>query len=254
MIDLYGNASPNLIKVLFMLGETELPFRIQYVNIMGGENFDPAFTALNPNAKIPTIVDQEGPEGTPHTVFESGAILVYLAEKTGQFYGRTATERSEILQWLMLQMSGIGPMFGQAVHFRANGPAPEDSDYPRTRYFTEAARLCDVLDQRLSHSEHLGGAAFSIADMATFPWLRQYPEHLGIDMSALPHLQRWRVAMEARPGYQRIRDTLDALIERGLRDQQKAEPDAVDRFFRRGRWAKHPDASGDRPGFGEIKP
>lgn len=253
MIDLYGNASPNLIKVLFMLGETELPYRIQYVDIMAGENFDPAFLAINPNAKIPAIVDHEGPEGKPHTVFESGAILVYLAEKTGRFYGENAAERSNILQWLMLQMSGIGPMFGQAVHFRANGPAP-DAEYPRTRYFTEAARLCEVLDQRLARSEYIGGPAFSIADMATFPWLRNYPQQLGIDLSELPHLQRWRVAMEQRPGFQRILDTLDALIERGLQDQKKADPDALDRFFRRGRWARHPDATTDRPGFGEIKP
>lgn len=254
MIDLYGNASPNLIKVLFMLGEIQLPFQIKHVNLMAGENFDPRYVAINPNAKIPAIIDHDGPERKPVTVFESGAILVYLAEKTGCFYGRNATERSEVLQWLMLQMSGVGPMFGQAVHFRENGPAPTDSEYARIRYFTEAARLCEVLDHRLSQSEYLGGAEFSIADMATFPWLRKYPEQLGIDMSGLPNLQRWRIATETRPGFQRIIGTLDSLIERGLQEQKNANPDALDRFFRRGRWAKKPDETSDRPRFGEVKP
>jgi len=254
LIDLYGNASPNLIKVLFMLGETELPFQIKYVEIMAGENFDPAYLAINPNGKIPSIVDHDTPENRPVTVFESGAILVYLAEKTGRYFGRNAVERAEVMQWLMLQMSGIGPTFGQAVHFRENGPAPADNAYARTRYFTEAVRLCEVLDHRLSQCEHLGGESFSIADMATFPWLRKYPEQLGIDTSGLPHLQRWRIATGAREGFKRIEATLDSLIERGLKEQLHADPDALDRFFRRGRWAKRPSGDSRRPGFGEIKP
>lgn len=254
MIDLYGNASPNLIKVLFMLGETELPFQIKHLNLMAGENFTPEYLAINPNGKIPAIVDHDGPENQPWTVFESGAILVYLAEKAGRFYGRNTQERNEILQWLMLQMSGIGPMLGQAVHFRSNGPAPGDNEYARIRYFTEASRLCDVVNHRLSQREYLGGDEFSIADMATFPWLRKYPEQLGIDMTTLPHLRRWREVTEARPGFQRITGTLNALIEHGLREQDKADPDAVDRFFRRGRWAKAPDETTERPKFGEVRP
>lgn len=254
MIELYGNASPNLIKALFMLGETELPFEIRYVDIMGGENFTPEYLAINPNAKIPAIVDSEGPEGKPVTVFESGAILVYLAEKTGRFYGRSSSERAEIMQWLMLQMSGIGPTFGQAVHFRENGPAPKGNEYPRIRYFSESVRLCEVLDKRLSKFENLGGDTFSIADMATFPWLRNYPRTLGIDLSEMPHLQRWREATEAREGYQRITKTLDEMVERGLREQKNADPDKVDRFFRRGRWARKPSSNVDRPRFGEVRP
>jgi len=216
LIYLYGNASPNLIKVLFMLGETGLPFEVKYINIMAGENFDPAYTAINPNAKIPSIIDDDGPGGQPITVFESGAILFYLAEKTGRLFGDSATERAHIMQWLMLQMSGIGPSFGQAVHFRANGPAPADSEYPRNRYFSESVRLCEVLDEQLGKCQNLAGDAFSIADIATFPWLRNYPATLGIDTSEMPHLQRWREATEARPGFQQILPTLNGMIERGL--------------------------------------
>ncbi len=254
MIELYGNASPNLIKVLFMLGETRLPYRINYLNIMGGDNFEADYIAINPNAKIPAIVDTDGPGEAPITVFESGAILVYLAEKSGQFYGNGPRERAAVMQWLMLQMSGIGPTFGQAVHFRENGPAPADSEYPRNRYFSESLRLCEVLDQRLSEHENLAGDAFSIADMATFPWLRNYPHTLGIDLAPMPHLQRWREATEAREGFQRILPTLDAMIERGLEEQKHADPDKVDRFFRRGRWTRKPDSNPQRAGFGEVRP
>ncbi|MFV8819352.1 glutathione S-transferase family protein [Haliea sp. E17] len=254
MIELYGNASPNLIKVLFMLGETRLPFEVKYLNLMAGENFDADYLAINPNAKIPAIIDRDGPDGEVVTVFESGAILVYLAEKCGQFYGNTASQRAVVMQWLMLQMSGIGPTFGQAVHFRENGPAPAGSDYPRTRYFTEAARLCDVLDARLAQSENLAGDEFSIADMASFPWLRNYPATLGIDLTGLPHLQRWRAATEAREGFQRIRPTLDAMIARGLEEQKVADPDKLDRFFRRGRWARQPASNPGGPAFGDVKP
>jgi GST-like protein len=241
MIDLYGSGSPNVVKVLFMLGETELPFEIQYVNVMAGENFDPVLVALNPNAKIPVIVDHDGPDGRPVSVFESGAILVYLAEKTGRFYGRNLAERAAILQWVMLQMSGIGPMFGQAVHF--TGVAPQGNDYARTRYFTEAARLCGVLERRLSESRYLGGADFSIADMATFPWLWKYPKQLGIDLGGMPNLERWRAAMEARPGFERVRSTVRALVQRGLAEQGNADPAVLDRFYLRGRWAIKPQSA-----------
>lgn len=254
MIELYGNASPNLIKVLFMLGEIQLPYEIRHINIMAGENFDPSYMAINPNAKIPAIIDRAGPQGQPVTVFESGAILIYLAEKTGSLYGQNLVERTEINQWLMLQMSGIGPTFGQATHFRENGPAPAGSEYARVRYFTEAARLCEVLDRRLSECEYLGGNEFSIADIATFPWLRKYPDHLGVDMANLSSLNRWRSVVEARDGFQRILPTLDALIERGLAEQKNTDADSIDRFFRRGRWAKKPKTDSERPGFGEIKP
>jgi len=236
MIELYASGTPNVMKVLFMLGETELPYELRPVNVFAGEQFEPAFRALNPNSKVPVIVDRDGPDGKPFAVFESGAILVYLAEKTGRFNGSTAAERSVILQWLMLQMASIGPMFGQAVHFK--GVAPEGNDYARTRYLTEATRLCEVLDARLAQSGYLGGAAFSIADMATFPWLWKYPKQLAIDVSGLPHLERWRAAMEARPGFQRIRDIASRLSKQGAEGLRTAEPDSLDRFFLRGRYAR----------------
>jgi GST-like protein len=238
MIDVYGGGSPNVLKVLFFLGEAELPFRMKDVNLSRAEQFAPEFLALNPNAKIPVIVDHEGPEGKPHSVFESGAILVYLAEKTGLFNGRSAAERSVIMQWLMLQMSGIGPTFGQAVHFKSI--APEGNDYGRVRYFSEAVRLCQVLDLRLSQSEYLGGTELSIADMATFPWLWKYPKQIGIDLSGLTNLQRWRAAMEARPGFARIRDLFRKILQEGLEQLRHADADAMDRLYRRGRWAFEP--------------
>lgn len=240
MIEVYGGGSPNVLKVFFMLGELELPFEVKDVNVMRGEQFKPEFLALNPNAKVPVIVDHEGPEGKPHAVFESGAILVYLAEKTGRLYGKNPAERSVVMQWLMLQMANIGPMFGQAMHFKYIAPA--GNDYARVRYYTEVVRLCQVLDQRLSQNEHLGGAEFSIADIATFPWLWNYPKQLDIDLSTLPNLQRWREAMEARPGFLRIRDMYRRIVQTGLEQQRNPDPDAEDRFYRRGRWAVQPPA------------
>jgi GST-like protein len=239
MITLYACGSPNVMKVLFMLGETSLAYELRSVNIAACEHYEPWFVALNPNSKLPVIVDSDGPDGRPFAVFESGAILVYLAEKTGRFYGKSAAERSVILQWLMQQMGGIGPMFGQAVHFTSVARAPAD-DYSRRRYYTEAVRLCGVLDARLGQSEYLGGSAFSIADIATFPWLWKYPKQIGIDLAGMPHLERWRAAMEAREGFQKIRDTAVGIFKRGLELQRDADPDALDRFFLRGRWARKP--------------
>jgi GST-like protein len=242
MIQLYSCGSPNVMKVLFMLGETGLPYETRYVNIAAVEQYEPWFVALNPNSKLPVIVDSDGPEGSdgkPFTVIESGAILVYLAEKSGQFFGKSAAERSVILQWLMLQMSGIGPTFGQAVHFTNVAPQA-GNEYSRTRYYSEAVRLCEVLDARLKDNEFLGGKDFSIADIATFPWLWRYPKQIGVDLSGMPALERWRAAIEARPGFQKIRDEAVAVFKRGLEMQRSADPDKIDRFFLRGRWARKP--------------
>jgi GST-like protein len=245
MITLYACGSPNVMKVLFMLGETGLPFETRYMNIAAVEQYEPWFVALNPNSKLPVIVDSEGPDGCngkPFTVIESGAILAYLAEKTGRFHGKTAAERSSVMQWLMLQMSGIGPTFGQAVHFTNVAPG-EGNEYARTRYYSEALRLCEVLDARLAQSAYLGGSEFSIADMATFPWLWRYPKQIGVDISAMASLQRWRAEMEARPGFQKIRDIAVGFFKRGLELQRGADPDKIDRFFLRGRWARKPGAA-----------
>ena len=164
MIELYGSGTPNVIKILFMLGETELPYTVHKVNVFAGDQFKPAFTAMNPNSKVPVIIDTDGAGGKTITLFESGAILIYLAEKTGKLLPTEPEARAHTLQWLMWQMAGIGPMFGQAVHFTRY--APPGQDYGRARYLTEAKRLHEVLDQRLGESEYVAGDFFSIADIA----------------------------------------------------------------------------------------
>ncbi len=236
MIDLYGCGSPNVLKVLLMLEETELPYRLHEVKVHAGEQFTPQFLRLNANNKVPVIVDDDAPGGGTHTVIESGAILFYLAEKTGRFFGATAIERSECMQWLMFQMGGIGPMFGQALHFQY--VAPEGNDYARRRYLTEAKRLYDVVEKRLSRSEWLGGGEYSIADMAAWPWVAKYYNTKGIELplASFPNLSRWITVIEQRPAYQRIHESFKALYKAGLAAQRAASTDTLDRFFGRGEY------------------
>ena len=235
MIDLYGCGSPNVLKVLLMLEESGLPYRLSVVNVHAGEQFTPEFLALNPNAKVPVIVDHDA-EGGPFTVFESGAILVYLAEKAGRFLGDTARQRSECLQWTMLQVAGIGPMFGQALHFQFI--APVGNDYARQRYRTEVRRLYDVVERRLAKRTWLAGAHYTIADMAAWPWLGKYCRYPGIELplDAYPNFTRWSRAVEQRPAYERVHETFKALFKSGLDAQRAASPDMLDRFFGRGRY------------------
>jgi len=240
MIDLYGCGSPNVLKVLLMLEETGLSYRLHRVDVHSGEQFAPSFLALNPNAKVPVIVDRDV-EGGPFTVFESGAILAYLAEKTGRFMGRTLRERSECLQWTMFQVANIGPMFGQALHFQFIAPA--GNEYARRRYLSEVRRVYDVAEARLSCSAWLGGSDYTIADIAAWPWLGKYCRYPGIalPLDAHPHLCRWISAVEARPAYARIHETFKALFKATLDAQREASPDELDRFFGRGRYSRATD-------------
>jgi len=199
-IDVFSWATPNGHKVHIMLEECQLPYQAIPVNIGAGEQFRPEFLAISPNNKIPAIVDPEGPDGQPISVFESGAILVYLAGKTGRFLPEGDRARYEVLQWLMFQMGGVGPMLGQAHHFR--GYAPEKLQYAIDRYSNEAKRLYGVIDRRLEKSEWLGGADYSIADIATFPWLRSW-EKQGIVLEEYPNVKRWHDTIAARPAVQR---------------------------------------------------
>lgn len=235
MIKLYGSGSPNVFKVLFMLGETGLDFELERVNVVAQEQFAPEFVALNPNAKVPVIVDEDGPGGRPHTVFESGAILIYLAEKTGRFLSQDAAARSETLQWLMWQMASLGPQFGQALHFKYI--APPGNDYARRRYLTEARRLYGVLDARLARKPFVGGDEFTIADIAIYPWAGKYFKTLGIDAAEFPHVAAWAQRIEARPGLQKVNDLATRLFKDGLAAQKEADADSLDRFFGRGRYA-----------------
>ncbi|MDE2429203.1 MAG: glutathione S-transferase N-terminal domain-containing protein [Burkholderiales bacterium] len=200
MIDVYSWPTPNGHKVHIMLEECGLPYRAIPVDIGAGDQFKPEFLAISPNNKIPAIVDADGPDGKPISLFESGAILLYLAGKTGQFLGKTDREKYETLQWLMFQMGGFGPMLGQAHHFRIY--APEKIDYAIDRYTNEARRLYGVIDQRLSTNAYLAGDEYTIADMATFPWARSFANQ-GIDWLEFPHAKRWFEEISHRPAVQR---------------------------------------------------
>jgi GST-like protein len=200
MIDVYTWATPNGHKVHIMLEECGLPYAVHAVNIGTGDQFRPEFLAISPNNKIPAIVDSDGPEGRPISLFESGAILIYLASKTGRFLPKSDRKKFEVLQWLMFQMGGVGPMLGQTHHFRLY--APEKLPYAIDRYTNEAKRLYGVIDKRLSRSEWLGCDEYSIADIATFPWLRNW-KNQGIELGDYPHLKAWFERIEARPAVQR---------------------------------------------------
>ena len=196
MIEVYSWPTPNGHKVHVMLEECGLPYRAIPVNIGAGEQFAPSFLAISPNNKIPALTDPDGPDGAPISVFESGAILLYLAGKTGRFLPEGTRQRYEVLQWLMFQMGGLGPMLGQAHHFRIY--APEKVPYAIERYSNEAKRLYGVLDRRLAKSRYVGGPAYSIADIAVFPWLRSW-KNQGIDWNDHPHVKGWFDEIAARP-------------------------------------------------------
>lgn len=199
MINLYTWGTPNGRKVSIMLEECGLPYRVQPVDITKGEQFSPGFVAINPNAKIPAIVDQVGPDGKPITLFESGAILIYLAAKTGKLLPLDERGKYAALQWLMFQMGGVGPMFGQTHHFLRF--ASERVSYAIKRYSAETARLYGVLDRRLGEAEYLAGE-YSIADIATFPWVARH-EWQQIDLADYPNVRRWHETIAARPAVQR---------------------------------------------------
>ncbi len=199
MIELYTWGTPNGRKVSIMLEECALPYRVRPIDITKGEQNAPAYCAINPNSKIPAIVDDDGPGGQPLTLFESGAILIYLAEKTGRFLPADPVGRAHTLQWLMFQMGGIGPMFGQTHHFRKF--APEPVPYAIERYSRETRRLYGVLDARLAEVEYLAGN-YSIADIATYPWVARH-EWQGIDLDHFPQVARWATAIANRPAVER---------------------------------------------------
>jgi GSH-dependent disulfide-bond oxidoreductase len=200
MIEVYSWPTPNGHKVHIMLEECGLPYRVHPVDIGAGAQFEPGFLAISPNNKIPAITDPDGSEGAPISLFESGAILLYLAGKTGRFLPAGTAARYEVLQWLMFQMGGVGPMLGQAHHFRIY--APEKIPYAVDRYTNEARRLYGVMDRRLAQSTYLGGPEYSIADIAVYPWLRSW-KNQGIDWNDFPHLRAWFDAVGARPAVQR---------------------------------------------------
>jgi len=231
MIDLYALTSPNVQKIFVMLEECELPYNTKIVDVWNGDQFSPEFSKINPLQKIPAIVDSDGPGAKPYTVIESGAILLYLAEKTGKFIPRDPIKRFDTLQWLIVQVANLGPMSGQLVHFSKFAPAGQD--YGNTRYRTQVNKLYDLYEQRLSAQAFVAGDEYTIADIAAFPWLRNI-ELLAIDLSKRPHVKAWIDKIAARDAVKRAMAKVAAI--KSVRDS--ASDDAKDRFFGRGKYAQ----------------
>jgi GST-like protein len=209
-IELYFWPTPNGFKITIFLEETGVPYRVKFINIGRGEQFEPSFQKIAPNNRMPAIIDPEGPGGEPISVFESGAILQYLGRKFGQFYPADERRRTEVDQWLFWQMAGLGPMAGQAHHFRQY--APQKIPYAIDRYTNEVNRLYGVMNKRLADRDHLAGD-YSIADMAAFPWTRSY-KNQGQDLEEFPNLKRWFDAIAARPAVMRAVEVGKAERER----------------------------------------
>ncbi len=219
MIELYGMGSPNVVKIYIALEELGLPYTVHPVDVFSGQQFDPEFLKLNPMAKVPVITDSDGPGGKPITLFESGAILLYLASKTGRFLPPDTRGRYQVLEWLMFQMGGVGPMLGQAHHFRIY--APEKIPYAVDRYTNEAKRLYGVMNRQLAHSKYIAGSEYTIADIAIFPWLRSW-KNQGIDWNDYPHLKGWFDEIAARPAVQRGVEVL-AHLRKPLNDDKSRD-------------------------------
>ena len=200
MIEVYSWATPNGHKVHIMLEECGLPYKAIPVDIGAGDQFKPEFLAISPNNKIPAIIDPDGPDGKPMALAESGAILLYLASKVGRFLPESTRQKYEVMQWLMFQMGHVGPMLGQAHHFRIY--APQKIEYAIDRYTNETRRLYRVMDTRLANSRYFVGSQYTIADIAIFPWLRSW-KNQGIDWAEFPHLKGWFDEVAARPAVQR---------------------------------------------------
>jgi GSH-dependent disulfide-bond oxidoreductase len=198
MIQLYTWATPNGKKVSIMLEEVELPYEVHPINIAKGDQLKPEYLAINPNNKIPAVIDSDGPDGKPLKLFESGAILMYLADKTGKFLPQEMAKRYEVIQWLMFQMGGVGPMFGQANYFYR---LEEKVPFAIERYYKEALRLYKVLEQTLEQRDYLAGE-YSIADIATYPWVGRHDGH-NVKLEEFPNVKRWFDAISQRPAVKR---------------------------------------------------
>jgi GSH-dependent disulfide-bond oxidoreductase len=235
MIDLYAMGSPNVVKIYIALEEMGLPYTVHPVDVFGEAQFKLEFLRLNPVAKVPVIVDHDGPGGKPYKLFESGAILLYLARKTEQFLPADAVEQFDVIQWMMVQMTLVGPMFGQFVHFIRF--APKGNEYSLDRYRTQMRRALDVLDKRLSEVPFLDGASYSIADIATFPWARNVGTFLSKAAEAdYPKLMAWVETIAARPAVQRALAAVDD-VRAKTTQFDKAGAEAMDHLFGRGRYS-----------------
>ena len=227
-IELYYWPTPNGHKISIFLEETGLPYKIVPVDIGAGDQFEEGFLRISPNNKMPAIVDPEGPDGEPISLFESGAILLYLAEKTGKLFPKEPRKRYEALQWLMFQVGHVGPMLGQAHHFRQY--ADEEIPYAIERYTNEAARLYRVIDRRLSEAEYFAGDEYTIVDIAVYPWLRSH-DNQGQRLEDYPNVDRWFENINARPAVQRALKVGEEL----RRNLNELDQESRDRLFGRTR-------------------
>jgi GST-like protein len=235
--------SPNVVKVVLALEELGLAYNFIHTDVVRGDQFKDAFGKLTPNRKVPVITDDEGPRAPGSNIFtlwESGAILIYLAERAGQFLSSDPATKYTTLQWLMFQMASIGPMCGQHSHFRVYAPQPEHA-YARARYATEVKRICGVVETRLQQAAYLGGGDYSIADMAAWPWLRSAKAR-GIEMEKHPALQRWIDAIAARPAARQALSFIDSLDNTEAMQIIKDAGDPLDRYLGRGKWSR-PDVA-----------
>ncbi|RZO10714.1 glutathione S-transferase family protein [Pseudomonas moorei] len=228
---LYGAGSSTVMKVVLMLEELQLSYRFEHVHIFQGDQFRPEFLVLNPNGRVPVLVDH----GTNRTLFESGAILIYLAEQFGEFLPDKGEARYEVLQWLMLEVSGIGPTFGQHLHFTRF--EPEVSDYARERYTSQSIRLLEVVEKRLQNRKYLGGDQYSIADMAAYAWLAR------LEVFKLPHegrdnLARWCKDISMRPATERMEQLARHVREEAAVSRSHASEEDMDRLFGRGEFLR----------------
>ncbi len=231
MIDLYYWPTPNGWKISVALEELGLPYRLHLVDITKGDQFAPAFLEIAPNNRMPAIVDSDGPDGQPVSIFESGAILLYLAEKTGRLDGEDARARIAVREWLMWQMGGLGPMAGQCIHFNTYAPRldpPQDLPYARARYETEVSRLYDVLERRLEQTAFVAGPNYTIADIAIWSWAHLWRRQ-GQTLENRPNMARWLDRIKARPAVQIGR----ALAVQQGRAAMERAPGAQDLLFRR---------------------
>ena len=235
MIALYGMGSPNVVKIYIALEELGLPYTVVPVDVFTGKQFDADFLRINPNAKVPAIVDSDGPGGKPCSLFESGAILLYLAEKSGKLLPSDTAAKYEAIQWMMVQLTTVGPMFGQHVHFTRFAPA--GNDYAKSRYATQVHRVFQTIDERLASNAFLGGGEYGLADIATYPWARNIPVLLGADAAAkFPNVMRWVATIDERPAVKKALAEVDAVRARTTQFD-KAAPQDLDKLFGRGQFA-----------------
>ena len=231
MIDLYALTSPNVVRVFIALEELGLPYNVIPVDVWAGEQFKPEYIKINPNSKVPAITDHEGPGGKPITVFESAAILMYLANKTGKLMPKEGAARYECMEWLIMQVTTLGPFSGQAVHFTRF--APSGNDYAVSRYKTEVNRIYDVLENRLAASKYLGGADYSVADIAAYPWSRA-AGMMGVNLEARPHVQKWAAEIAERAPVKAALEKVGKITS----VRETATEDNKDRMFGRGKYAR----------------